>query len=481
LISYCIKTTLVPHATLTSETPLTRKSMTASDMTFNEEDVSSWTYESVKSYVHGSSPRLLKTFFLNFFDWSEDDYVKSRKLTCLEVKKYFDPTKKFPFNGPQAESRHTVQMNLVQDWPNLFVSRHGPDPPAWFDDELISRPPSSSDPRPFDMKNVVQQFISFTRKAVPVSDRPGRRLKRNGRAENHAHNDEEDEDGCRALNKRPRTSWLGSTTILPNTSPTNMRPSLHTMNPRSQANVDAKQPNMGLTSHTYENTYSQVISASGDKKKATNPLGLILYITRVTIIDQALILERDRFGLVENLFERGRLVESYFQELVFGNPLYNKPTFLWFFDDSSEDKPRSINNRPSAEVAISILRDRAEKAGASGIQLFDAPDSDTAALVPVHEVTRKQDFVQRVSFELEIDKGEVDDDDNDMEEAEKASRVDSGYGSRDGELQLDDVTVKEEIESKPNITWAGQQQENKVESESESESDEDEDIGSFYR
>jgi uncharacterized membrane protein YvbJ len=111
-------------------------------------------------------------------------------------------------------------------------------------------------------------------------------------------------------------------------------------------------------------------------------------------------------------------------------------------------------------------------------------------LVPVHEATRKDDFVERVSFELEIDNEENDDDEDDMEEAEKASKVDSAYESRDGELQLDDVTserepqlddvaVKEEFGDKPSITWAGQQQENKV--ESESESDEDEDIGSFYR
>jgi hypothetical protein len=268
-----------------------------------------------------------------------------------------------------------------------------------------------------------------------------------------------------------------------------MPPSLRTAAP-NQASKDAKPREIGSNFSRNGAAYSQDTTNSNEKKRASNPLGLILYITCVTIVDQNLNLERDRFSLVDNLFENGQLIESRIQKLVFGNPQDNKPTFLWFFDDTSGDKPRSIKNRPSAEAAIAILRARAERAEATGIQLFDAPDRDTAALVPVHEATRKDDFVERVSFELEIDNEENDDDEDDMEEAEKASKVDSAYESRDGELQLDDLTserepqlddvaVKEEFGDKPSITWAGQQQENKV--ESESESDEDEDIGSFYR
>ncbi|KAG9813194.1 hypothetical protein KCU68_g20029, partial [Aureobasidium melanogenum] len=178
-----------------------------------------------------------------------------------------------------------------------------------------------------------------------------------------------------------------------------------------------------------------------------------------------LVLERDRFGFVDNLFEQGKLVESRIKELVFGNSLDNKPTFLWFFDDTSNDKPRIIRNRPSAEAAIMMLKARAERAQATGIQVFDAPDSDTAALVPVHEVTRKDDFVQRASFELELDD---DEDDNEDGRTEEESKVDSAYGSRDGELRLDHESVKNEVDTKPNITWEKQQQAN-VESESESE------------
>jgi hypothetical protein len=460
--------------------------MSASDMLFSEEDVSTWTYESVRACVQGSK-RLLKPFFQNFFSWSEEEYKEARRLACNEVLKHFDPAKKFPITGPQAKLRHTVQMNLIQDWPDLFVNRHGPDPPAWFDAELISRSPSISDTKPFDMKNVVQQFISFTRKAVPQHERRRRCLKRDGCAEEDEEEEEadDDDDGYHVLNKRPRTSWLGTPTILANTTSTTMQPSLHTITRSSQANMNTELPSVGLISHTDRKSSSLIASTTGDQKRASNPLGLILYITRVTIVNQALVLGRDRFGLVENLFERGRLVETYFQELVFGNPLYNKPTFLWFFDDTSEDRPRSINNRPSAEVAISMLRDRAERTGATGIQLLDAPDHDTAALVPVHEVSREHDFVQRVSFELEIDDEIDDDEDDDVEEAEKASRVDSAYESRDGELQLDDVAVKEEFESKPNITWAGQQQQQQQQQEnkigSDSESEEEEGIRRFYR
>jgi hypothetical protein len=65
--------------------------------------------------------------------------------------------------------------------------------------------------------------------------------------------------------------------------------------------------------------------------------------------------------------------------------------------------------------------------------------------------------VQRVSFQLEIDDGKDDDDDDDMEEAEKASRVDSAPELGEGELELDEVIVKEEFDRKPSITWEGQQ------------------------
>ena len=428
----------------------------------------------------------MKPFYQNFFGWSEQEYLDARNLTCAEVRKYFDPLKKFPCAGPQTKLRHTVQTNLVRGWPDLFVNRHGPNPPTWFDAELISRSPSAWDTKLFDMKNVVQQFISFTRKHVSQDDRRIHRLKQANRIEEGVNNededDEDDDDACKVLNKRPRTSWLGRTTPSSETTPLFMPPSPHTAAQQSQASVDMEPSSTSPFSSWNRKAPAQVTASLSNRIKAKNPASLMLYITRVTIMNQTLILERDRYGLVDNLFERGRLIEPYIQELVFGNPLDSKPTFLWHFDDTSDDKPRSIRNRPGAEAAIYMLKARAERAEASGIQLFDAPDCDTAALVPVHEVTRKDDFVQRVSFELEVDdEGNGDDNnDNDQEDAEKASKVDSAYGSRNGELQIADRAVKEEVDSKPNITWAGhQQQENNVESESESE--EDEDIRRYYK
>jgi hypothetical protein len=461
-------------------------------MPFDQEDISTWTHQRVKLHVE-SSKRKLKSFYQNFFGWSEDEYKEAKEHAVAELRKHFNLTKKFPTIGPQAKLRHTVQTNLVRDWPDLFVNRHGSNPPAWFDAELISRPPPPSHTRSFDMKNVVQQFISLSR------GHQGRHLKRDNRAQDDGNDeedddddeDDEDDDSYRVLHKRPRISMVGTNTLLGNSASTSMRSSPYTAATSPRASADMEPPDVGSNSGRDGKASSRIATTSRGTIRASNPLGLILYITRVTIVDQVLVLERDRFGLVENLFERGRLIESYIQELVFGNPLYNKPTFLWFFDDTSEDKPRSINNRPSAEVAIIMLRARAERAGATGIQLFDAPECETAALVPVHEVDRKDDFVQRVSFELEIDNGDVDHDDgggdvdvDTQEEAEMASRMDSAYESRDGELQLDDVVVKKECESKPNITWAGQQQqqqeqENKIESDSESE--EEEGIGRFYR
>jgi hypothetical protein len=454
--------------------------MAAPAIPFTEEDVSTWTHKRVKLHIE-SSKNKLKIFYMIFFGWSEEEYKQAKDHTVAELRKHLDLTKKFPTTGPRAKLRHKVQINLVRDWPELFVDRQGPNPPAWFDVNLISRPPSNA--QSFNLKNVVQQFISLARKVAYEHERRVRRLKRDGPTEVHVDNDEEDDDddddGRQVLSKRPRLSWLGDTT--PSTGITSMSlPSAHSTASSSQANVGAKPPDMGLNFGRNWEAYSHASVITGDKKRVGDSLGLMLYITRVTIVDQVLILERDRFGLIDNLFERGRLIEPYFQELIFGNLLDNKPTFLWFFDDTSADKPRMIKNRPSAEAAIFMLKSRAERAGATGIQIFDAADRDTAALVPIHEVNREDDFVERVSFELEIDHGNDDEDNDDSEEAKMASRIGSAYESRDEELQLDDVTVKEETESKPDITWAGQQQQ-QVDGESSSDSEEDEDIGRLYR
>ncbi|KAG9891929.1 hypothetical protein KCU98_g14909, partial [Aureobasidium melanogenum] len=431
--------------------------MTLLEIPFDEEDVSHWTRQSVRAYVE-SSKKKLKAFYLNFFGWSEEEYRQARDCTSAELQIHFDPCKRFPIIGPQAKFRHTAQINLVRDRPDLFLGRHGPNPPAWFDAELISRSPPYT--KPFDTRSVVQQFISFSRGHAHERQR---RLKRENHAEEDADSDE-DEVRCQITNKRPRISRLEEATPFTTLTSTFMPPTSPATITYPQISGHPKPPGKHPNSSKGSNSSGRIATTAGGRS-SVSMLGLILYVTRVTIVDQNLVLERDRFGFVDNLFEQGKLVESRIKELVFGNSLDNKPTFLWFFDDTSNDKPRIIRNRPSAEAAIMMLKARAERAQATGIQVFDAPDSDTAALVPVHEVTRKDDFVQRASFELELDD---DEDDNEDGRTEEESKVDSAYGSRDGELRLDHESVKNEVDTKPNITWEKQQQAN-VESESESE------------
>ncbi|KAI4732048.1 hypothetical protein E4T49_00282 [Aureobasidium sp. EXF-10728] len=422
--------------------------MTLLGVPFDEEDVPNWTLQSVRTYVE-SPKKKLKAFYVNFFGWSEDEYREAKRCTSNETLKYFDSLKRFPSTGHEAKKRHTVQTNMVRDWPELFVHRHGPDPPAWFDAELISRAPRYLES--FSMKNVVQQFIATTHNANLKTRQ--RQLKRKDRADK----DDDDDENGHSQNPQPRTPWLdGTTRVPPDTT--------------SGSQSGDKKPLRNYPHTSGDGNLShQVTTTLGSRTREHGPLGLILYITGVTIIDQTLLLERDRFALVGSLLEKSQLIEQRIQELVFGNPLDNKPTFLWFFDDTSDDKPRVIRNRLSAEAAIMMLKARADRAGAIAIQIFDAPDRDTAALIPVHEVTRKHDFVQRVSFELEID----NDEDGREDESEMTMGTDSAYESRDGELQIDDQPFIEEIDSKPNIIWEGQQQQVNVESESESESEEE--------
>lgn len=433
--------------------------MTPLEIPFDQEDVSRWTRQSVRSYVE-SSKKKLKAFFVNFFGWSEEEYRIARDYTSAEVQLHFDPCKKFPIIGPQAKLRHTVQTNLVRDRPDLFLNRHGPNPPTWYDPELISRSPPYT--KPFDMRNVVQQSICFSRKHIP--DRQ-KHLKREDHAEGDADSDEDDV-GCQVSNKRPRISRLEEVTPLSTLTSMSVPPTSPAIISYPHKSGQPKPLGEYSSSGQGSNLSDRITTTAGGRSLVSRLPSLILYVTRVTIVDQNLILERDRFGFVDNLFEQGKLVESSIQELVFGNILDNKPTFLWFFDDASNDKPRIIRNRPSAEVVIAMLRARAQRAQATGIQVFDAPDSDTAALVPVHEVTRRDNFVQRASFELELDD---DEDGNEGEGTKKESKVDSACKSRDEELQLDDEAIREEPDSEPDE----QQYQQQVKAESESESEEE--------
>ncbi|KAH0293870.1 hypothetical protein M436DRAFT_62406 [Aureobasidium namibiae CBS 147.97] len=396
--------------------------MAAPDMPFTEEDVSTWTHKRVKLHVE-SSKNKLKAFYTIFFGWSEQEYKEAKDHTVDELRKHFDLAKKFPTTGPQAKLRYTMQTNLVRDWPELFVDRHGQNPPAWFDVDLISRPPSNKES--FNMKNVVQQFISHTRN---FSRNHFAKLKRKHHAEYDEDDDDDDDENNRdnsGRNKQPQVSRYDRTTPHPIDLSMSIPPGLPTGVPMFQASGSRKP--LGRSYNHREND-SLPIVATTSSVHGMRPDGssnLILYITRVTINEQTLTLERDRFAFVDNLFEKGQLFEPRIHEFIFGNPLDNKSTFLWYFDGTSDDTPRSIRNRPSAE---------------------------------------------EVSFELEIDNN--DEDENDVEEAEEASRMDSAYESRDEKIQIDDVAVKEEVDSKLNITWTGQEQhDNNVESDSESEED----------
>ncbi|KAI4743208.1 hypothetical protein E4T50_06382 [Aureobasidium sp. EXF-12298] len=436
-------------------------------MPFNEEKVSTWTHQSVKAHVE-SSRNKLKAFYQNFFGWSAEEFKEAKAHTVAELRKYFDPSKKSPTTGAQAALRYTVQINLVQDWPELFMERHGPSPPAWFDAEFISRPPR--DTESFNMKNVVQQFISLCRNLSRNHD--AKQLKRKNRADEDDDDDDNyDDDGnTRVLNKQLRSSSLDRTARFPSITPVSVPSCLPVTSTSSRTEGNRQTLKRYSNSRGEVNSPTRATIGQISNIRVKSSLSLVLYITRVTIACQNLNLERDRFALVDNLFENGHLVEPRIHELVFGNPMDNKPTFLWFFDDTSDDEPRSIRNRLSAETATTMLRAWAERLGASGIQIFDAPDYDTAALVPVHEVTRRDKFVQRASFELELeDNGYHDDDKEDDEGAKRGFEADSAYKSRDRDLRRENEAIQETPNSEPNE----QQYQQQVKMESESESEEE--------
>ncbi|THW18511.1 hypothetical protein D6D23_07662 [Aureobasidium pullulans] len=451
-------------------------------------NVTTWTYEALKVYVGQNRSKKPKCYFLSFFGWSYEEYVQAREYTITELETQpFGNTAGFPTAGPKARLRHVIQKKLVREHPDLFVERHGSDPPTWFVPEFISAEPISD--QPYNSKNVTQQFIAamnLHRKAQ----------KRNDFQHNHENDEDEDEDrNDQPQTKRQRTTMTERATPFPVISSMSMPPSPSATTTGSQASEIGQPFERSKVLNRDRMGVGQAITSLSQ----INPSCLILYITRVMIVDQQLLVNRQRFGIVENLFDQNRLDEARLDELLFGYPLDDSPLFLWFFHGSTNDKPRAIRNRPNAEAAIILLKARAVRAGAEAIQLFDALDSDTAGLLPAHEVNRTTDFAEHDSFELEIDDG---DDDKD-EGSEKASRVDSAYGSRDGgsfegeKSRLDDEAIAQKTDLDPVIKREGVEQEQEQEpepeqqqkpkqkidsdSDSESESDEDEDISRFYR
>ncbi|KEQ98334.1 hypothetical protein AUEXF2481DRAFT_26716 [Aureobasidium subglaciale EXF-2481] len=388
--------------------------MTTSSI-FNAQDVSTWTYQSLKTYVEISNKYKPKAYFRNFFGWTTEEAIEATEFVISAIGEQSGGPGSLPgINAAMSSERHLLQTVMVRNRPDLFVERHGPNPPEWFTTDLIYQKPRPG--QSYSMKCVTQQFIS----SAKVDRHNGKRR----RAAGSRADEDDDGDGDESrwpLSKRRHSSQTTGISKRPATT-------------SSQTMLTSSVASSRLQSKDVEGLTNGFASPNDDKKELGKfvPTGkvkvktsffskLVLYITRVTIVNQQLILERDHFGLAKNLFDQGVLSESRLQELVFGNGLQDKPVFLWYFHKTSNDKPRAVRSRPSAEAAITLLMAHAEESGAEAIQIFDAPDRDTASLIPAHEVTREKDFRERESFELEID-GENEDDDA---ASERASRVDS--------------------------------------------------------
>ncbi|KAI5199559.1 hypothetical protein E4T39_06169 [Aureobasidium subglaciale] len=429
--------------------------------TFNVHDVCTWSLQSFKAYQEISTRHKPKGYFDNFFGWTKEEAIEAKEFVIRALEEQFGPCGSLPSrNSTMSSKRHLIQKIMVQERPDLFIQRHGPNPPDWFTTDLIYQEPEPD--QTYNTKCVTQQFIAHVN-----NDKSTRKKRRAAILKPDAVEDEDEEGSMQPLNKRSRVSHAAR---IPTTPSERMFTSSFGVAPRPRKSDFQRFTNRSTSPHDDKKDFGRFAPIEEGKDKTRISSELILYVTRVSIVAQNLILERDRFGLAKNLFDQGILAERRLQELVFGNVLQEKPVFLWYFHQTSNDKPRAVKNRPSAEAAITLLMAHAEETGAEAIQIFDASDRNTASLIPLHEVTREKDFQERESFELEIDNDDDDDDDSvDNNQAERSSRGDSAYGSRDEELQLDEEPIKGEVDSKPTIIHEQERRKPQIESYSESE------------
>jgi hypothetical protein len=430
--------------------------MATASTAFNVNNVSTWTYNDLKHSIQSGRNGKRKAFYTSFFAWTQDEYKEASQEVVAELSRHpFDLSMSFPTTGSKARYRDVAQRNLLQNRPDLFLDRHGPQPPVWFTLDLIGQDAPAG--VPYNSKCVLQQLIGY------MNSHASRKTKRNRQV--HIIEDDSDEDDRVGVKKQRGIAPTNATSAPSVTSSavnifdamTNV-----TSGPASTPqNIEERLP------------HAQVTPANTSPDTIRNSQPLFLYIAKLTIVNQVLHLTRNRFCIPSHLFNpsNNHLIEPRLQELIFGNPLDNKPTHLYFFDPTTNGTLRSVRNRPAAEAAIALLTWHAEATNATGIQLFDAPDLDTIGLVPAHEALRTTDFEENVSFELEIDYG----DGNGEEAADVASRVDSGHGSRDtGSVQVKGDGFADAIDVKPDIIWdGGQKSLNQSESESDSESEEE--------
>lgn len=128
---------------------------------------STWTVQSVQKCLD-SSIQPLRKFWIGFFTWTNDDLCRAAKITWdyFKVQDIFQNNKAryMMYSGPKLVNRKLAEDRLLATHPDLFLNRHGDDPPAWFINCLDSSGPEA------DTACAMQRFFQLARQ-VDVEER----------------------------------------------------------------------------------------------------------------------------------------------------------------------------------------------------------------------------------------------------------------------------------------------------------------------
>lgn len=128
---------------------------------FDVKSTASWTVDSIQLYFKQGDTA--KTFFLNFYNWSEEEFAAAYQFVRDCIHKLPAARRKEPLSGRLSHLGHVavmrgkLQLDMLSQKPALFQDRYDRDQKSWFVPMTVN---GQAKPDEVDTHCVPQQFIA---------------------------------------------------------------------------------------------------------------------------------------------------------------------------------------------------------------------------------------------------------------------------------------------------------------------------------